>query len=135
MSPVQNIAPVLDSVLDYHDDKHDQMFACCGVAPEGSLRIIRSGISVENLLRTAPIYQGITGTWTSRMKVLDSFDSFLVLSFVEETRVLSVGLSFSDVTDAVGFQPDACTLACGLVGDGLLVQIHRNAVRLCLPQQ
>ncbi|RZC69672.1 hypothetical protein C5167_032809 [Papaver somniferum] len=114
MSPVQNIAPVLDSVLDYHDDKHDQMFACCGVAPEGSLRIIRSGISVENLLRTAPIYQGITGTWTSRMKVLDSFDSFLVLSFVEETRVLSVGLSFSDVTDAVGFQPDACTLACGL---------------------
>ncbi|KAI3977642.1 hypothetical protein MKX01_004175 [Papaver californicum] len=133
MSPVQNITPVLDSVVDYHNGKHDQMFACCGVAPEGSLRIIRSGISVENLLRTAPIYQGITGTWTLRMKVLDSFDSFLVLSFVEETRVLSVGLSFSDVTDAVGFQPDACTLACGLVGDGLLVQIHRNAVRLCLP--
>ncbi|OVA07289.1 Cleavage/polyadenylation specificity factor [Macleaya cordata] len=133
-SPIQNIAPILDmSVVDYHDEKQEQMFACCGVAPEGSLRIIRSGISVEKLLRTAPIYQGITGTWTLRMKVFDSFHSFLVLSFVEETRVLKVGLSFSDVTDAVGFQPDACTLACGLVGDRLLVQIHRNAVRLCLP--
>lgn len=133
-SPIQNIAPILDmSVVDYHDEKQDQMFACCGVVPEGSLRIIRSGISVEKLLRTSPIYQGITGTWTVRMKVIDSYHSFLVLSFVEETRVLSVGLSFTDVTDSVGFQPDVCTLACGLVNDGLLVQIHQHAVRLCLP--
>lgn len=132
-STIQNIAPILDmSVVDY-DEKHDQIFACCGVAPEGSLRIIRSGISVEKLLRTAPIYQGITGTWTVQMKVTDSYHSFLVLSFVEETRVLSVGLSFTDVTDSIGFQPDVCTLACGLVSDGLLVQIHQNAVRLCLP--
>ncbi|XP_030927735.1 splicing factor 3B subunit 3 isoform X1 [Quercus lobata] len=133
-SPIQNIAPILDmSVVDSHDEKHDQMFACCGVAPEGSLRVIRSGISVEKLLRTAPIYQGMTGTWTVRMKVNNPYHSFLVLSFVEETRVLSVGLSFSDVTELVGFQPDVCTLACGLVSDGLLVQIHQNAVRLCLP--
>lgn len=132
-STIQNIAPILDmSVVDY-DEKHDQIFACCGVAPEGSLRIIRSGISVEKLLRTAPIYQGITGTWTVQMKVTDSYHSFLVLSFVEETRVLSVGLSFTDVTDSIGFQPDVCTLACGLASDGLLVQIHQNAVRLCLP--
>ncbi|XP_042514315.1 splicing factor 3B subunit 3 isoform X2 [Macadamia integrifolia] len=133
-SPIQNIAPILDmTVVDYHDENQDQIFACCGKAPEGSLRVIRSGISVEKLLRTAPIYQGITGTWTMRMKVTDRYHSFLVLSFVEETRVLSVGVSFTDVTEAVGFQPDVCTLACGLVGDGLLVQIHGNAVRLCLP--
>ncbi|KAM6571490.1 hypothetical protein CsatA_015570 [Cannabis sativa] len=133
-SPIQNIAPVLDmSIVDYHDEKHDQIFACCGVVPEGSLRIIQSGISVEKLLRTAPIYQGITGTWTVRMKVTDLYHSFLVLSFVEETRVLSVGLSFTDVTDSVGFQPDVCTLACGLLNDGLLIQIHQHAVRICLP--
>ncbi|CAH9068267.1 unnamed protein product [Cuscuta epithymum] len=133
-SPIQNIAPILDmSVVDYHNEKQDQMFACCGMAPEGSLRIIRSGISVEKLLKTAPIYQGITGTWTVKMKVTDIYHSFLVLSFVEETRVLSVGVSFSDVTDAVGFQPDVCTLACGLIADGLVVQIHEHAVRLCVP--
>ncbi|KAF5750632.1 pre-mRNA-splicing factor RSE1 [Tripterygium wilfordii] len=134
MSPIQNVAPILDlSVVDYQEEKRDQMFACCGVAPEGSLRIIRSGISVEKLLKTSPDYQGISGTWSIRMKVNDLYHSFLVLSFVEETRVLSVGVSFTDVTDSVGFQPDVCTLACGLVGDGLLVQVHQNAVRLCLP--
>ncbi|CAN4118631.1 unnamed protein product [Withania somnifera] len=133
-SPIQNIAPILDMlVVDYHDEKHDQMFACCGMAPEGSLRVIRSGISVEKLLKTAAIYQGITGIWAVKMKLADSYHSFLVLSFVEETRVLSVGVSFSDVTDFMGFQPDVCTLACGLVGDGLLVQIHQTAVKLCVP--
>ncbi|KAK9123355.1 hypothetical protein Sjap_012957 [Stephania japonica] len=135
-SPIQNIAPILDmSVVDYHNERQDQMFACCGMAPEGSLRIIRSGINVEKLLSTTPTYQGITGTWAMRMNLLDSYHSFLVLSFVEETRVLSVGLSFSDVTDAVGFQPDVSTLACGLLVDRLLVQIHRNAVRLCVPTE
>ncbi|KAJ0249432.1 Uncharacterized protein HA466_0149260 [Hirschfeldia incana] len=134
MSSIQNIAPILDfSVVDDQNEKRDQMFACCGVTPEGSLRIIRSGVNVERLLKTAPVYQGITGTWTVKMKLHDVYHSFLVLSFVEETRVLSVGLSFKDVTDSVGFQPDVCTLACGLVADGLLVQIHQDAVRLCMP--
>ncbi|KAL0855123.1 hypothetical protein Bca101_060275 [Brassica carinata] len=134
MSSIQNIAPILDfSVVDDQNEKRDQMFACCGVTPEGSLRIIRSGVNVEKLLKTAPVYQGITGTWTVKMKLPDMYHSFLVLSFVEETRVLSVGLSFKDVTDSVGFQPDVCTLACGLVADGLLVQIHQDAVRLCMP--
>lgn len=134
-SPIQNIAPILDmTVVDFHDEKHDQMFACCGMAPEGSLRIIRSGISVDKLLKTAPIYHGITGTWAVKMRVIDMFHSFLVLSFVEETRVLSVGVHFSDVTDSVGFQPDVSTLACGLVADDLLVQIHQNGVRLCMPK-
>ncbi|KAJ0263855.1 Uncharacterized protein HA466_0023060 [Hirschfeldia incana] len=134
ISSIQNIAPILDfSVVDDQNEKRDQIFACCGVTPEGSLRIIRSGISVEKLLKTAPVYQGITGTWTVKMKLTDVYHSFLVLSFVEETRVLSVGLSFKDVTDSVGFQPDVCTLACGLVADGLFVQIHRDAIRLCMP--
>ncbi|GAB4851486.1 hypothetical protein Ancab_030888 [Ancistrocladus abbreviatus] len=134
VSTIQNIAPILDmSIMDYHNEKHDQMFACCGMEPEGSLRVIRSGFSVERLVRTAPTYQGVTGTWTVRMKLMDLYHSFLVLSFVEQTRVLSVGLSFSDVTDSVGFQPDVCTLGCGLVSDGVLIQIHQNAVQLCLP--
>ncbi|XP_042053736.1 probable splicing factor 3B subunit 3 [Salvia splendens] len=133
-SSIQNIAPILDMcIVDYPDEKHDQMFACSGIASEGSLRIIRSGISVEKLLKTTPIYQGVTGTWTVKLKVSDPYHSFLVLSFVEETRVLSVGVSFSDVTDLVGFRPDVCTLACGVVADGVLVQIYQSGVRLCLP--
>ncbi|KAM0907248.1 hypothetical protein ACQ4PT_016249 [Festuca glaucescens] len=133
-SAVQNVGPILDlAIADYHGEKQDQMFSCCGMCPEGSLRVIRNGINVEKLLRTEPIYQGVTGLWTLRMKRTDTYHSFVILAFVEETRVLSVGLSFNDISDAVGFQPDVCTLACGLIADGLLVQIHSKGVKLCLP--
>lgn len=133
-STIQNVAPILDlAIADYHGEKQDQMFACCGMCPEGSLRVLRNGVNVEKLLRTEAIYQGVTGLWTLRMKITDAYHSFLVLSFVEETRILSVGISFNDISDAVGFQPDVCTLACGLVADGLLVQIHSKGVKLCLP--
>ncbi|KAH9329513.1 hypothetical protein KI387_001621, partial [Taxus chinensis] len=133
-SLIQNIAPILDiALVDYHNEQQDQMFACCGVGREGSLRIIRNGISVEKLLSTPPIYEGITGTWTLRMKHGDCYHSFLVISFVEETRVLSVGLNFVDITDDVGFHPNVCTLTCGLVEDGWLVQVCQNEVRLCAP--
>ncbi|KAL8201565.1 hypothetical protein R6Q57_010712 [Mikania cordata] len=133
-SSIQNISPILDmSLMDYHDEKQDQIFACCGMAPGGSLRVIRNGVSLERLLKTAPEYIGITGTWAIKMKLTDWYHSFLVLSFVEETRVLSVGVSFTDVTDTVGFRSDVCTLACGIISDRLLVQIHQTAVLLASP--
>ncbi|KAF3775235.1 Splicing factor 3B subunit 3 [Nymphaea thermarum] len=133
-SSVQNICPILDvSVVDYHNEEQYQIFAACGVGSEGSLRIIRSGINIEKLLRTAPIYEGVTGIWSLRMKKGDPFHAFLVISFVEETRVLSIGVSFCDVTDSVGFFPDSCTVACGLVEDRVLVQICRHEVRICVP--
>lgn len=60
-SLIQNLAPILDFALaDYHNEKQDQMFACSGAGIEGSLRVIRNGISVEKLHTTSPIYQVIT---------------------------------------------------------------------------
>jgi splicing factor 3B subunit 3 len=59
-SVIQNLAPILDFALaDYHNEKQDQMFACSGAGSEGSLRVIRNGISVEKLHTTSPIYQVI----------------------------------------------------------------------------
>ncbi|EPS73555.1 hypothetical protein M569_01197, partial [Genlisea aurea] len=98
-SLIQNIAPILDMcIVDSHDEKDEKIFACSGLASEGSLRAIRSGISVETLLKTGPIYHGVSGTWTAKMKLSDPYHSFVVISFVEQTRVLSVGVSFCDVT-------------------------------------
>ncbi|PWA42586.1 Cleavage/polyadenylation specificity factor, A subunit, C-terminal [Artemisia annua] len=53
------------------------------------------------------------------MNLINCYHSFLVRLFVEETRVLAAGVSITDVTGSVGFCPDVCTLACGVIGDGL----------------
>jgi len=130
-SCVLNVAPILD-VAQEDEEEPGQMFALCGVASEGTLRIFQRGISVAKLLNTDPLYQGVSGTWSVRMKVTDPYHSFIVLSFLNDIRVLSAQ-GLSDATDLVGFKSDACTLACGLVSDGLLVQICQDRVCLCRP--
>ncbi|MCO5592813.1 hypothetical protein L7F22_046816 [Adiantum nelumboides] len=133
-STIENISPTLDfSLVDYHNERQDQMFACAGAREEGSLRVVRNGVSVEKLISTGPLYEGVTGSWTMKFCREDAFHSFLVLSFVEETRVLSVGLSFNDITDDVGFNSLACTLACGWIEDGWVAQVCINEVRICAP--
>ncbi|MCO5552296.1 hypothetical protein L7F22_005808 [Adiantum nelumboides] len=133
-STIENISPTLDfSLVDYHNERQDQMFACAGAREEGSLRVVRNGVSVEKLTSTGPLYEGVTGSWTMKFCREDAFHSFLVLSFVEETRVLSVGLSFNDITDDVGFNSLACTLACGWIEDGWVAQVCINEVRICAP--
>ncbi|XP_057488950.1 LOW QUALITY PROTEIN: uncharacterized protein LOC130774928 [Actinidia eriantha] len=118
-SPIQNIAPILDmSVMDYHDEKHDPVFACCGKAPEGSLRIIRSGISVEKLLRTAPIYQGMTGTWTLKKKLT-------LVAFVIGTHKPSV--------EVLSFLPNKGLRVVAL-GAISLTNTMRTAISGCVPQ-
>jgi hypothetical protein len=83
---------------DHSDENQDQLCACCGEAPTSSVRTIRAGMSAERLLSTPPAYEGVAGTWAMRMSARDPHHAFLVMSFVSETRVLSVGLSFDDVT-------------------------------------
>ncbi|KAL3699902.1 hypothetical protein R1sor_017924 [Riccia sorocarpa] len=133
-SYILNNAPILDfTLVDYHGEKQDQMFACCGVGKESAIRVIRNGISVEKLLSTPPLYQGVVGLWTLRMFQHDKHHSFFVMSFVQETRVLSVGLNFVDITDAVGLESSASTLTCGLIEDGWIAQVCSTKVLLCAP--
>lgn len=77
--------------------------------------------------------QGVTGTYTMRMCRRDPYHAFFVMSFVQETRVLSVGLNFVDITEAVGFQPCASTLACGTIEDYHVVQVCSKEVTVCVP--
>eukprot|EP00850_Spirogloea_muscicola_P004348 SM000018S03713 [mRNA] locus=s18:944880:955796:- [translate_table: standard] len=131
---LHSIAPISDFVLvDYHNEKQDQMFAACGLGDGGSIRVVRNGIRVERLLSTPAVYEGMVGTWTLRMRREDTHHAFLVMSFVAETRVLSVGPTFNDISDHTGLHLGASTLACGRIRDGWLAQVSAHEVRLCRP--
>lgn len=68
-----------------------------------------------------------------RMSRKDPYHAFFVMSFVQETRVLRVGINFVDITEAVGFQPCVSTLACGTIEDNHVVQVCSKEVILCSP--
>ena len=117
------LASVVDFELaDLYGEGQDQLFAVSG-SGRPSLRVVRHGVGVEHLLRTACDYQGVTGAWRVPVSRADPCDALLVLSFVFATRALALGATLMDVTESVGLNPSAATLACGRVADGLMVQV------------
>ena len=58
----------------------------------------------------------------------DDFDSYIVVSFVNATLVLSIGETVEEVTDS-GFLGTTPTLSCSQLGDDALVQIYPDGIR------
>ena len=73
---------------------------------DGSLRIVRNGIG---MLEQATVeLPGIKGMWALRATHMDAFDTYLVISFVGETRILAINADDElDEAELPGFSADA----------------------------
>ena len=61
---------------------------CSGVAKDGSLRVVRNGVGIQE--RAAAELPGIKGVWSLKSGDDAPHDTFLVVTFMRETRVLAV---------------------------------------------
>lgn len=59
---------------------------------------------------------------------LDAYDSYIILSFVNGTLVLSIGETIEEVQDT-GFLSSARTLAVQQIGADALLQVHPEGIR------
>ena len=59
---------------------------------------------------------------------LDEFDSYIIVSFVNATLVLSIGETVEERTDT-GFLDSTPTLTVGQLGDDALVQVYPMGIR------
>lgn len=93
-----------------------QVVTCSGAGSDGSLRIVRNGIG---MIGQATIeLPGIRGLWSLRGSFEDSFDSFLVLTFVGETRLLAINEDDElEEAEPEGF--DADSLVCRSCSPGV----------------
>jgi DNA damage-binding protein 1 len=81
-----SLAPILDfAVQDMDRAGQGQLVMCCGTLRDGSLRVVRNGIGLNEL--NCVELAGIRGVWALRPGWRDAFDRLLVMAFVGETRV------------------------------------------------
>ncbi|XP_044728814.1 DNA damage-binding protein 1 isoform X2 [Chrysoperla carnea] len=129
METFTNLAPILDMcVVDLERQGQGQMVTCSGGYKEGSLRIIRNGIGIQE--HASIDLPGIKGMWALQVASDTAYDNTLVLAFVGQTRVLSLSGDEVEETEIAGFTSDQQTLWCGNVANGQLVQITKRAVHL-----
>ncbi|KAF7266770.1 hypothetical protein GWI33_019945 [Rhynchophorus ferrugineus] len=129
METFTNLSPILDMcVVDLERQNQGQLVTCSGAFKEGSLRIIRNGIGIQE--HASIDLPGIKGMWALQALHGAKVDDTLVLAFVGQTRILSLNGEEVEETDIPGFTSDHQTFYCGNVAHDQLIQITPVSARL-----
>lgn len=131
METFTNLGPILDiCVVDLERQGQGQMITCSGSFKEGSLRIIRNGIGIQE--HACIDLPGIKGMWALKLGSFEDsqFDNTLVLAFVGHTRILTLTNEEVEETEVSGFLSDRQTFYCGNVDHNQIIQITSASVRL-----
>ncbi|XP_020248507.1 DNA damage-binding protein 1a [Asparagus officinalis] len=125
-----NLGPIVDfCVVDLERQGQGQVVTCSGAYKDGSLRVVRNGIGINE--QASVELQGIKGLWSLRSSTDDPHDTFLVVSFISETRFLAMNMEDElEETEIEGFYSQAQTLFCQNAINDQLVQVTASSVRL-----
>ncbi|KAF8893537.1 CPSF A subunit region-domain-containing protein [Infundibulicybe gibba] len=126
---LESLDPILDSKVMNLLPNSDapQIFAACGRGARSTFRTLRHGLEVEESVSSD--LPGIpNAVWTTKRKEDDAYDSYIILSFVNGTLVLSIGETIEEVQDT-GFLSSAPTLAVQQIGADALLQVHPQGIR------
>lgn len=124
---ITNLAPIIDFCLvDFEKRGQSQVVACCGAHKDGSLRIIRNGIGIEEIGELGDM-NGITGLFALRQIYDSKLDSILAISFVAETRfqIMNEGV-LEELEDTNGLVTTETTLLCANVKPDSIVQVQNE---------
>ncbi|KAM3237195.1 hypothetical protein P3L10_012224 [Capsicum annuum] len=94
-----NLGPIADfCIVDCEKLGQRQVVTCSGAYEDGSLRIARNKIGIHEQVSVE--LRGIKGMWSLRSTTDDSYDSFLVVSFIDVTLFYQIVV---DETSREGF--------------------------------
>ncbi|KAF8976248.1 DNA damage-binding protein 1a, partial [Entomortierella lignicola] len=133
METFTNVAPIMDfEVVDLEGQGQGQVVACAGSFKDGSLRIVRNGVGInDHAVLELP---GIKGLWSLKENLEAQLEDTLVMSFLNSTRVVRVTSDAEMIQEEMeGFLIDSQTLLSGNVQEGLILQVTSESVRLIAP--
>ncbi|CAJ0574789.1 unnamed protein product, partial [Mesorhabditis spiculigera] len=123
----QNVGPVRDMLLLQAENGQSQLFTCSGAYKDGSMRIIRTGIGIDE--RASVDYYGIKSI--STLAYQSELDNHLVVSTSDETHVLRIdGEELEQLEDALGLETNEHTLYAACTKEGNIIQITQTGIRI-----
>ncbi|KAI0977856.1 hypothetical protein GJ496_000285 [Pomphorhynchus laevis] len=125
---MDSLSPIMNAhCADLFNEDSPQIFAFCGRGPRSSLRILRHGLEVSEMA-VSDLPGSPNAVWTVKKRIDDEYDSYIVVSFVNATLVLSIGETVEEVTDS-GFLGTTPTLWCDQIGEDALIQVYPEGIR------
>ncbi len=125
---VPSLDPILDAKpLNPQASDSPQIFALCGRGARSSFKMLRHGLEAQEAVSSD--LPGVpSAVWTTKITRQDEYDSYIILSFVNGTLVLSIGETIEEVSDS-GFLTSSPTLAVQQLGEDALLQVHPHGIR------
>lgn len=121
-----NLAPIRDIAV-MECDGQNQIITCSGAFKEGSLRIIRNGIGIDEAASVD--IPGVKGIFTLKMD--SKLDNYLIVSLSSETHILSMNGEELEDTQLLDLETDEHTLWAGMLGSSQIVlQVTSTTVLL-----
>ncbi|KAJ3244641.1 Splicing factor 3B subunit 3 [Chytriomyces hyalinus] len=125
---MDSMMPLIDAkVMNLRDEDTPQIYALCGRGARSSFRMLRHGLEATEVA-VSELPGNPNAVWTVKLSAKDEFDSYIVVSFVNATLVLSIGETVEERTDT-GFLDSTPTLAVGQLGEDALVQVYPLGIR------
>lgn len=126
---MESLSPIMAcQVHDLANEDTPQFYVACGRGPKSSMRVLRNGLEVAEMA-VSDLPGNPNAVWTVKTREDEEFDSYIIVSFVNATLVLSIGETVEEVTDS-GFLGTTPTLSCSLLGENSLVQVYPDGIRL-----
>lgn len=124
-----NVGPIIDfCVMDLDRQGQGQIVTCSGADKDGSLRVIRNGIGINEQASTE--LPGIKGMWALRETFASEHDRYLLQSYVSEIRILAIGDDDGMEEREIDAFANAKTLCCrNLLGNAWL-QVTETEMRV-----
>ncbi|KAG8759915.1 pre-mRNA-splicing factor rse1 [Serendipita sp. 396] len=126
LDELESLDPILSAKVQNLPDA-SLFYAACGRGARSTFRTLKHGLEVEENgnsdLPSIP-----NAVWTLRIAEDDQYDSYIVLSFVNGTLVLSFGEEIEEIQNS-GFLSSEPTLAAQQLGHDALLQVHPRGIR------
>ncbi|KAF8863834.1 hypothetical protein BDZ45DRAFT_685718 [Acephala macrosclerotiorum] len=125
---IDSMNPLMDcKVANLTEEDAPQIYSICGTGARSTFRTLKHGLEVSEIVESE--LPGVpSAVWTTKLTRNDTFDAYIILSFLNGTLVLSIGETVEEVTDT-GFLSSAPTLAVQQLGEDGLIQVHPKGIR------
>lgn len=128
---LESNSPIVDMLAkDIAAEGSPQLFLTSGTNSSSAVKVLRYGLRVSQVA-SADLPRRATAVWTVKKSLSEEFDNYIVVSFQDETLVLSIGDTVSEVDEAeCGFSKASATLYVRQVGEDCLLQVLPTSLRL-----
>lgn len=126
-----NLGPIVDMCLvDLEKQGQGQLVTCSGNSKNGSLRIIRNGIGINE--HASMELSGIKGVWSLKVGRDQKKDNYLLLTFIEDSYLwlCEDEGDFDNNVEDDGFDRKKRTVLAANVAHNQIIQVTRESIRL-----